>query len=130
MSLRPGFRVVAGLVLILGACSPGSLANGPGSGGLTAASSGVCQAIAALPDVASVEVVFLNVAHDALHALAAEPRLDRQLSAQVLQTMQKVETDFSQRPGVASLAMDLAALHAAADAALVGIGQTASRCPG
>ncbi len=88
----------------------------------------MCQAIAALPDVAAAERIFMNVAHAALHLLAADPRLDRSMSAGVLETMQKVEADFRHSPGVTVLADDLANLHASADSALKAIGEDAPAC--
>jgi hypothetical protein len=96
--------------------------------GLPASSSGVCQAIAALPDVAAAERIFTNVAHAALHLLAADPRLDRSMSAGVLETMQKVEADFRHSPGVAVLTDDLANLHASANTALIAIGEEVPAC--
>jgi hypothetical protein len=120
-----------GMALLLSGCSlaPGSSAppNAPASV-LVAASSGVCSAIAALPDRAAAERAFTNLAHAALHALAADARLDRSLAARVLETMQKVETDFSQSAGATLLGGDLAQLEAAAVAALSALGQEVPAC--
>ncbi|MDP9273054.1 MAG: hypothetical protein M3O93_05905 [Chloroflexota bacterium] len=88
----------------------------------------MCQAIAALPDVPAAERIFTNVAHGALHLLAADPRLDRSMSAGVLETMQKVEADFRHSPGVAVLTDDLANLHALANTALHAIGEEVPAC--
>jgi len=111
--------------LAIGACSAGSIpsrgATTPPSQsalGLRAASSGVCQAIIALPDLSAAERAFRNLAHDALHGLAADPRLGRSMSARTLEAMEKVEADFSGSPDVAVLTDDLAELHSSADAAL------------
>lgn len=101
--------------------------NAPESG-LRAASSGVCHAIADLPDRAAAERAFTNLAHEALHALAADGRLDRSLAARVLETMQKVETDFSQSAGATQLGGDLAQLEAAVVAALSALGQEVPAC--
>lgn len=70
----------------------------------------------------------MNVAHAALHLLAADPRLDRSMSAGVLETMQKVEADFRHPPGVAGLTDDLASLHASANTALNAIGEEVPAC--
>jgi hypothetical protein len=96
---------------------------------LTASSSGVCEAIAALPDVSAAQRAFTNVAHDALHGLAADPRLDRPMSARVLEAMQKVEADFERPSGVAVLTGDLTALRVSADAALQALGDVVPTCP-
>jgi hypothetical protein len=125
---RPG---AAWIALFLAACSPGASASAvlgqPGSG-LTASSSGVCEAIVALPDAAAAQRVFINLAHQALHDLAADNRLDRPLSARVLETMQRVEADFSGAMDAPSLGRDLAALRVAADAALSAIGEEVPAC--
>jgi hypothetical protein len=130
MTLRAAFRIGATISLVLSACSPVSPTPGDAAVRLAASSSGVCQAIVALPDVAAAERTFTNVAHEALHSLAAEPRLDRQLSARVLEAMQNVEVDFGQTqpPDVAVLTAHLTKLHEAADRALVSIGETAPPC--
>jgi hypothetical protein len=96
---------------------------------LSASSAGVCEAIAALPDPAAAERAFTNVAHDALHGLAGDPRLSRSISARVLEAMQKVEVDFSRTPDVALLSADLAELHASADSALLALGEEVPACP-
>jgi hypothetical protein len=132
MSFRAAIRIGVATSLLF-ACSPASATPGGGAGAgsvLTAASAGVCQAIVALPDAAAAERTFTNVAHEALHSLAAEPGLDRQLSARVLEAMQKVEADFGQSPppDIAALTSDLASLHDSADRALVSIGDTAPPC--
>jgi hypothetical protein len=125
---RPG---AAWIALVLTACAPAAGASAvpaqPGSG-LTASSSGVCQAIHALPDAAAAERAFINVAHQALHGLAADNRLDRRMSARVLETMQRVEADFSGATDAPSLGLDLAALRAAADGALRAIGEEVPAC--
>jgi hypothetical protein len=125
---RPAMLMIA---LLLSACSPvtiGSVAPSQGPAGMAAASSGVCEAIQALPDVTAAERVFTNVAHDALHGLAADVRLDRTSSARVLETMQTVEADFRRPPDIPTLTADLEALQASADAALGEIGQGVTEC--
>ncbi len=101
------------LILLLSGCSPvvySSATPSQPAVGLDAASSGLCQAIAALPDRAGAERAFTNLAHDHLHDLAADPRLDRSLSAKVLEAMQAIEVDFSRPSDVAVLTGDLAVL--------------------
>ena len=127
----PSRLTAAWIVLVLSACSP--LANasvGPVRTGLGlgAASAGVCDAIGALPDVAAARQAFTNLAHDALHGLAADTRLERAMSARVLETMEKVESDLSRSADVAVLADDFRALHASADAALGALGETVPAC--
>jgi hypothetical protein len=119
------------ITLVLSACSPAVGASATPSlpaVGLPASSSGVCQAIIALPDLSAAEHAFTNVAHDALHRLAADPRLGRALAARVLEAMQKVETDFSRSSDVAALTGDLAELRTSADLALRAIGEEVPAC--
>jgi hypothetical protein len=131
---RPASRLTAAsLLLVLGACSPAASASATTIGaalGSAASSSGVCEAIDALPDESAAERAFTNVAHDALHGLAADPRLDRSMSARVLEAMQKVEADFDRAPGVAVLTGDLTALRASADEALQALGEAVPACAG
>lgn len=125
------FSTAAWIALAVSACSPLTGASATLSQpalGLPASSSGVCQAIAALPDVSAAQRAFTNVAHDALHGLAADPRLDRSMSAQVLEAMQIVEVDFTQTPDDAVLSEDLANLLAVADAALGDLGEEVPAC--
>jgi hypothetical protein len=125
---RPG---AAWIALVLAACAPASGASatlGPTGSALTASSSGVCQAILSLPDAVAAQRAFINVAHQALHGLAADNRLDRTNSARVLETMQRVEADFSGAADAPSLGSDLAQLQAAADAALGAIGEEVPAC--
>jgi hypothetical protein len=119
------------IALLLSACSPAasdSVAPSVGAAGMAAASSGVCDAIHKLPDVPAAERVFTNVAHDALHGLAADVRVDRTSSARILETMQTVEADFGRPPDIATLTADLEALRASADKALGEIGQGVAGC--
>ncbi|MEA2610009.1 MAG: hypothetical protein QOJ75_2252 [Chloroflexota bacterium] len=117
--------------LLLSACS--SVAS-PSSGSslptarLSASSSGLCQAILALPDMAVTERAFINVAHESLHALAADPRLDRSAAALVLETMARVESDFRASTASPTLAVDLAALRTSTDAALQALGEEVPGC--
>ena len=133
MSRHSGIRHPTMLViaLLLSACSPvaiGSVAPSLGPAGMAAASWGVCKAIQALPDLNAAERMFTNVAHDAIHGLAADVRVDRTKAARILETMQKVEADFTRPPDVQTLTTDLEALRASADAALGEIGQGVTGC--
>jgi hypothetical protein len=119
------------MTLLLAACTPVTSASGGPSQpalGVAAASAGLCHSIAALPDVSAAERAFTNGAHDALHALAAEPRLDRSIAARVLEAMERVHTDFSESPAVSVLTDDLVDLHASADAALEALGVEVPPC--
>ena len=127
----PGRSTAALIALVLSACSPG--ANAPAvpsqaAIGLAASSAGVCQAIEALPDVTAAERAFTNVAHEALHGLAADPRLSRSVSAHVLEAMQKVEADISGSTGASVLSDDLAELQVSTDAALGALGEEVPVC--
>jgi hypothetical protein len=122
---------VAWIALVLAACAPASGASatlGSTGSALTASSSGVCQAILALPDAVAAQRAFINVAHQALHGLAADDHLARPMSARVLETMQRVEADFSGAMDAPLLGHDLAALRVAADAALSAIGEEVPAC--
>jgi hypothetical protein len=92
------------------------------------ASSGLCHALGALPDAPAAGRAFINEAHEALHRLAADPRLARPMAARVLETMQKVEADLASQPDATLLATDLAALRATADAALETLGVELPSC--
>jgi hypothetical protein len=124
-----------GLVMALTACSasttPGASTGSPAAtaAGLSQSSAGVCAAIAALPDAAAAEHAFDNSAHEALHGLAADPRLDRIASAAVLESMERVESDFAEPSGTQALAADLATLLEVANRALRAIGEAAPACP-
>jgi hypothetical protein len=109
--------------LLLTACLPaaslpGTAAASATAAGLSASSSGLCQAIAALPSASLAERAFTNVAHEALHVLAADSRIDRTLRARILEAMERVEADFSAPADTSVLADDLAALQGSADEAL------------
>jgi hypothetical protein len=119
------------ITVALSACSPlasASVLPSPAALALPASASGVCQAIAALPDVSAAKRVFTNVAHDALHRLAADPRLALSMSARVLEAMETVEADFDQVPDVTGLTGDLTELHASADAALRALDEEVPAC--
>ncbi|MEO8625295.1 MAG: hypothetical protein ABI452_01215 [Candidatus Limnocylindrales bacterium] len=109
------------LALALAGCSTAS--DGP-----AAASTGVCRAAAVLPDVAMAQRIFINEAHDPLHALAANARLPRDDAARVLTTMAVVEHDFDVKVVAGQLEADLIALRVAADAALQAIGERPPDC--
>ena len=111
------------ITLLLAACLPAaSLSATPGASatapGLSASSAGLCRAIAALPSASLAERAFTNVAHEALHVLAADSRIDRTLRARILEAMERVEADFSAPADPAVLADDLADLQGSADEAL------------
>jgi len=93
-----------------------------------AAEDGLCRAAAALPDVGSARRDFENVAHAALHELAAAPDLARSLAARVLETMQVVERDIAASASPAVLAPDLDALRSSTEAAIRALGLPASPC--
>jgi hypothetical protein len=126
--------MAAAFALLLAGCAP---ASGPtptpgASSGLGAAATGVCAALHALPDTVAAERAFTDDAHEALHALASAPGLERSLAAPVLETMQRVEADFATTPAspdASRLARDLGSLHAAASAALAALGAAAPACP-
>ncbi len=124
----------AAVALLLANCAPageGAVTTPSPSGGLTSAATGVCAALAALPDTVAAQRAFSDDAHEALHALASAPGLDRALAAPVLETMQRVEADFATAPpspDASRLATDLASLHAAARAALAALNAAAPAC--
>lgn len=122
---RGGAVVLVAATVLLAACTATS---GSSPAGLVAASAGVCHAIAALPDMTKAQRAFDNEAHEALHALAADARLDRAMAAGVLESMQRVEADFAQATGPDALGRDLSALLEAADDALAEIGQAVPGC--
>jgi hypothetical protein len=95
---------------------------------MLAASSGLCLAIAALPDAHAAERAFDNSAHQALHRLAAAPGLSRDRSAQVLESMERVEADFARPASEETLTMDLRALLMDTEDALRGLGMAAIPC--
>jgi hypothetical protein len=109
------------------AASPPNSSASPGDD-LTAASSGLCLTLAALPDTATAQRTFVNTAHAALHALAAAPTLERSIAAGVLESMQRVEGDFATIATRKTLTADLEDLMAKADAALLAIGQAPPPC--
>jgi hypothetical protein len=131
------FGVLAAAVVLLPGCqsvgpaTSGERASASGSGtgtDLAAASTGVCKALAALPDTKAAERSFENVAHAALHALAAAPTLDRALSAAVLESMERVEADFTTSGAGGRLRQDLEALLEDTNMALQAIGQAPLPC--
>jgi hypothetical protein len=81
-----------------------------------------------LPNVSGAERAFRNVAHEALHSLAADARLDRAMAGAVLEAMERVEADFPRPPDVAVLTADLSELKGAADAALKELGIEVPAC--
>jgi hypothetical protein len=124
-----------GVVLALGACTPAAAPTPasqatPASSGLEAASSGLCHALAALPDALAAARAFTNEAHAPLHRLAADPRLSRPMAARVLEAMQLVEADLARLPDSNTLRDHLAALRAATDDALATLRVDIPRCAG
>jgi hypothetical protein len=123
--------LVLAAVMVLCSCTAGAgssaAGGGPATGG-SAAVSGLCEALASLPDRSTAERVFTNVAHEPLHSLAADRRLDRALSADILEAMQLVEEDFSQSADVGVLSRDLGALRVSAAAGLEALGENAPAC--
>jgi hypothetical protein len=134
--MRPFDRQVLGsavvtLALSLLACAPvpsGSAPSSPQTIDLAASSSGVCQARLELPDVIAAERAFTNLAHEALHALAADARLSRATTAGILEAMERSEADFSHQSAPSILAADLEVLQTAADAALTAVGGVVPPC--
>lgn len=114
--------------VLLGACGATETPGAMVSQGLVQASAGLCQALGDLPDTQQASRTFTNVAHDQLHLLAADERLDRSLQASVLQTMQQVEADLSQKAGAGVLYGDLVALKDRTDQALKALGEEVPSC--
>ena len=98
------------------------------SASLATAAAGLCAASTALPDLAATKRAFVNEAHDALHALAADPRLTRSAVARVLAAMDRLERDFDVPAEAPVLAGDFADLSTAASAALVELGIDVPSC--
>lgn len=123
------------LALVLASCGArfggaSVVAGSPGSSSapLVAAAAGLCAATAALPDLMGTKRVFVNDAHDALHTLAADPRLTRPAAAHVLEAIDQLERDFEASADVPAVASDLANLSTAAAAALQELGIDAPSC--
>ena len=135
-SVRPScvtwLSMTAFTALLLTACLPAVSLPTPGPSatapGLSAASSGLCQAIAALPSASLAERAFTNMAHEALHVLAADSRIDRTLRARILEAMERVEADFSAPADTSVLADDLAALQGSAHEALRSVDVQVPAC--
>ena len=119
------------LLAALAACTATatvSPTSNPSLVGHAASSTGVCAALLALPDESAAVRAFTNLAHDALHGLAGDPRLARSTSAAVLQSMTAVEDDFADARS-SRLAADLATLRDASNAALGELGEPVPGCP-
>jgi hypothetical protein len=114
----------------LGRASTGNVPSPRSTDGpdLTAAALGLCLAVAALPNVNAAERAFDNNAHEALHALAAAPGLERGLAARVLESMERVEADFARSAPDGGLAADLQALTIDTDRALQELGEVGPPC--
>ena len=125
------WRSVAALALLLSGCAPAAATSAMPdvtTVGLEAASSAMCKVIREFPDLSAAKRVFTNQAHDALHALAAEPGLARTTSARVLESMDKVEVDFSRGVDPIAQAADTAGLKESADSALQSLGIAVPAC--
>ena len=96
-SRRAPASALGAVLLLVAACGGAGSSSSPA--GHRAASVGVCHAIAVLSDAGDAERAFDNEAHGALHALAADPRLDRAMPARVLESMERVDRT-SQGPPV------------------------------
>jgi hypothetical protein len=124
---------LAAVFVVLGGCDIPMGPSAPASGtapGLRAAVTGLCAALSALPDRSAAERAFTNLAHESLHGLAADPRLDRATSAGVLEAMQVVEQDFRRSADADALSRDLGVLRDSAAAALTAIGDDVRACDG
>jgi hypothetical protein len=134
--MRPRYRRLAGSALIILTLSSMSCASSPSESVAsspfqidpTSASSGVCTARLALPDVAAAGRAFTDLAHEGLHRLAADSRLSRSKAAGILEAMERSEADLSDSPSAADLAPDLDALQIATDEALKALGQVVPAC--
>jgi len=116
---------------VLSSCTTGVASSATGSEtspGLSAAGAGLCEALAALPDRSAAERAFTNDAHAPLHSLAADARLDRALSAGILEAMQLVEEDFSRSVDADALSHDLGVLRSSAVTALDALGEGVPTC--
>jgi len=118
-------------VLLLASCATARSApavSPSAAEGLAAASSGLCRARQALPDLVVAGAAFTNFAHDALHVLAADGRLERPLAAKVLETMATVEADLRGGIDEPTFARDLDALQVSTDEALRAINEMVPPC--
>ncbi len=123
---------IAPAVIALAACGPGASSASPGNGPsgdatLAAAATGVCAAVQALPDATAAQRAFENQAHEALHALAAAPGVDRSRAARLLEAMERVEGDF-ESDSAPSLPADLSALQSATGDALRSMDRAVPPC--
>jgi hypothetical protein len=89
---------------------------------------GLC-ALAGMTDQTAANATFQDEAHRTLHAVAAEAeRIDRAVSAALLQTKQRVEADLAEPDLPPSFSDDVQALLVALRAALETIGLPAPEC--
>jgi hypothetical protein len=89
---------------------------------------GLCE-LAGETDLATANARFQDQAHRTLHAVAAEAeRVDRAVSAALLETKQRVEADLAEPDLPAGFADDVEALLVALRAALETIGLPAPAC--
>jgi mono/diheme cytochrome c family protein len=96
---------------------------------LVDAERGVCLAVGALPDdPGAARRVYSDRARLALHALAADSRMDRSLAGELLQAKARVEADLADDAAPADLRNDMVALEGVANAALRSIGIGSGGC--
>jgi hypothetical protein len=129
-------RLVA-LILVVAVAAACSGSQDPGAADPTGpvarsdadrAVSGLCE-LADETDLAAANAVFQDEAHRTLHAVAAEAeRVDRAVSAALLQTKQRVEADLAEPDLPPGFADDVEALLVALSAALETIGLPAPEC--
>lgn len=121
--------VAALLAALIAGCAPNPSGSGAAvADGLASASAGLCSAMVALPDTDKAARAFTNLAHDELHVLAADERLDRSLQAAVLQAMQQVESDISAGSGAGVPLPDMDALKHWTDTSLEALGEEVPPC--
>jgi hypothetical protein len=127
--MAPAVLIAVLAAALLAACAPTPGGSGAAAAdGLASASAGLCSAMVALPDTGEAARAFTNLAHDELHVLAADERLDRSLQAAVLQAMQQVESDLSAGSGAGVLLPDLDALKHWTDTSLEALGEEVPSC--
>jgi hypothetical protein len=112
------------VALLLAACGTESVA---GSSAADAAI-GVCAAREALPDRDASVDAFRNQAHEALHALAATPGLDRAVAADLLTAKVRVESAILDDAPAEELTTDLLGLDVALGNAAADLGLAIPAC--
>lgn len=132
---RPIALTTLGLALVAAACSGSD--DAPPTAGTTSpvaavdaerAVTGLCE-LADETGLAAANALFQDRAHRTLHAVAAEAeRVDRSVSAALLETKQRVEADLAEPDLPIGFADDVGALLVAFRAALETIGLSAPAC--